>query len=767
MDTIPFTLSVPPRPKSLPSMNGIEQPQRQRGRRARLLVALTFLLLLAGGGERLAAFSLLGPKEAYHIPTLGFSADFSDAPHNLGEEYRWNIPVLFYAYDQNFLDYFGSNGVAAIDRAVGILNDLPRVSEANLDDFPLDEARYNNTAAALHLFDLGSTALEVLVEHLGLANPEDFTWNLRVREPVPPGCPNFIYGVIQRNFDANNLTPAPFVNGNLFTYVIDEFCPTPDQAVATEIAVDPFSTIYSAVASVKLGFASAFYYGMYHTGLTRDDMAGLRYLYAQTNVNPEVTAPDVLFVYTNRSAPTLLVTSNLTLLAAGALTNDAAAIQGLYPGLIVSSTTPFFTNVITTNLFPYLTNYPWDPVGTPPWTTYVTNYDTNIQVVYRHTFQNVVTNYYTNRGIVTIMETNITQDPHGLPGVLRTNATIRNVLTNIVMGDFYIFSTNIATTVTNPCGYDILSNLLTKVTTTTNLVDVNTNLPTGTNVFGFTNVVVSRSYIYYFTSHVFAVYPVECIASNTMLRRGIEKIAFARRDYDSLLGQFWYPLTTNFNMIGVTNSTNWNQSFQRVVTTPDILFSAQDLIGSPALLINPTVARPVPGWSTNTVLPGLAGPGTIIGSGTFTFNKGGPVRVNQGPLFMEEVNSFLDFAWATFDGTTNAPFVFPHADSIRALESQIIMQVTTVALPEARVGAAYATTNGQPVMLTGLGGEPPYLWSLSPASPGLPAGLQLYSDGSIIGTPGPGTEGTYDVTVRLTDISTRYVERDLVLVVRP
>ena len=39
------------------------------------------------------------------------------APKNIGEEYRRNTPVMYYTFDANFLDYFGSNGVAAVDSA--------------------------------------------------------------------------------------------------------------------------------------------------------------------------------------------------------------------------------------------------------------------------------------------------------------------------------------------------------------------------------------------------------------------------------------------------------------------------------------------------------------------------------------------------------------------------------------------------------------------------------------------------------------------------
>ena len=34
--------------------------------------------------------------------------------NNLGEEYRWNSPVVTYSYDESLLNYFGSNGVVAV-----------------------------------------------------------------------------------------------------------------------------------------------------------------------------------------------------------------------------------------------------------------------------------------------------------------------------------------------------------------------------------------------------------------------------------------------------------------------------------------------------------------------------------------------------------------------------------------------------------------------------------------------------------------------------
>ena len=103
----------------------------------------------------------------------------------------------------------------------------------------------------------------------------------------------------------------------------------------------------------------------FYTGLTRDDVAGLRYLLRAGHVHWEDNPANSIVFVTN-NAPTglqLLVTSNLTLLAAQSLTNDDATLLGLYPDLAIvpGSTVPSFTNVVTTNLSVYYTNSPCDP----------------------------------------------------------------------------------------------------------------------------------------------------------------------------------------------------------------------------------------------------------------------------------------------------------------------------------------------------------------------------------------------------------------------
>src|SRR5439155_607264 len=111
-----------------------------------------------------------------------------------------------------------------------------------------------------------------------------------------------------------------------------------------------------------------------------------------------------------------------------------------------------------------------------------------------------------------------------------------------------------------------------------------------------------------------------------------------------------------------------------------IVFSAGDLVTPPTTppLIIPTVAREVPRWNTNDIVPGsvgLFGPGTTEPTISFTFDKVAPILINDlGPAFVDEASAFLVFVWGSFDGTTNAPIVYPIGTSIYDLENQLVIQ---------------------------------------------------------------------------------------------
>src|SRR5204863_2307108 len=139
----------------------------------------------------------------------------------------------------------------------------------------------------------------------------------------------------------------------------------------------------------------------------------------------------------------ILYTSNLTLFASQALTNDAATLQGLYPGLVVLSSSNYFVNINITNVTPYFTNYPWDPFGAAAHLVFATNLTPVVQTRYKHTFDNALTTVHsssgwsfkplttvppaTNRAFITIETDTIGTgaDPFAPVGtiIIRTNST--------------------------------------------------------------------------------------------------------------------------------------------------------------------------------------------------------------------------------------------------------------------------------------------------------------------------------------------------------
>jgi hypothetical protein len=448
---------------------------------SRNLLRIGFALLAAGTIQSASAFSLLGPPDAWQIPRIGYMLTPNDwnfdvgGPMNLGEEYRWNIKTITYGIDNSFKSYFGQRGVDEIRKAVAIINNLPPMSKlsSNLTEFPTDTKRVNYQAAALGVVDLKTYALAMLVNNLGLASPERYTWALRARIEFP-GLVE--YHVIQRNFDPVTLTPSRYVNGTLYTYSILEFSPTTagDVADAVELPVDPLDFAYTSVANAtdgQFGFIPS--YGEFFTGLTRDDVGGLRYLYAgkgpYKNSNVESLMPDVV------------------------------------------------TNTLATG------GSTWGPIVTGP--------------------------------------------------------------------------------------------------------------------------------------------PV-----NAALRPGIDKIVLREAKYDSEIG-FFITVTNTYKDTYVTNNQARTQSIQRVLVQPDILFDAFSLDVS--LLARTDTSL----WVNNTALGQQAinaGPGNILPISFLSFNKDGPIWVNQTPNFLDEQNSFFVFVWGSFDGTTNAPFIYPNGGSLSELEDRVL-----------------------------------------------------------------------------------------------
>lgn len=271
----------------------------------RSALRMSFLLLLLAFPA--AAFSLLGPYADWMQRTNFFRQPGDiGGPMDLGEEYRWNVPVLTYAFDPSFLDYFGSNGVTAIEQAIQILNDVPPASCLELTNYPSDSRNRFSGATDLNLYDLKSAALSLLLEQLGLATPTRYVFALRRCSPVLIAFQDEAYWpdwvttifVTRRNFDPITGLPSNWVGDTLYAGFIaisfaDDRCLDGD---VWESVVDPFAYYHPSVADWNMGPS------LFYSSLTRDDVGGLRYLLSTSNINYEVLLPGIRGAGTNAAA---------------------------------------------------------------------------------------------------------------------------------------------------------------------------------------------------------------------------------------------------------------------------------------------------------------------------------------------------------------------------------------------------------------------------------------------------------------------------------
>jgi len=777
------------------------------------------------------AYSPAGPVgnggDAWQVPEDGFGPPTDViAPKNLGEEYRRNVPTLIYACDANFLNYFGTSGKQAVDNAFIALNKAFTNSptgmrtgldgySATLSEFPLNCRHVNYEAQAFGLYDMKSMIMADMMEQLGLADPTFYVygihnWDHVGNVPCPVGQE---YDVVMRNFDYvssplyasqyNQYQYSPYINDVLYSYDIIEDCVPPNPIrIAAPFTVDPLANAFSPLAAQE-HLGPFIDWGIYYTGLTRDDAAGLRHLMSAQNIKWESIAPDAVVnqITTNTDAgspftfPPLLTsaitnfafgtnggyyvvtgTTNGSFIGYGDLvaflaftkTNSPASVQAAYPGVVISSVSYTGMVVQVPNIIGYYTNPPYgSPVGSPPVLVITTNYTQAFQLFYNYTFANIFTNHLvsTPQLLETLTVGTPPGSPVGTPGT--TNISIKYLPGQ--SGDFFVLP--LFQTYTNVCPIDILP-----WGTITNVLAITNGLGLALTNSTTTNLQSAIFTVSYFTNYSYEMLPVNCtqVAGATGLYEGIQKIQFVGTNYDSLLGQFFYPVTNFYTMNFVTNGQVQVQYLQRVVTRPDFIFSALDLTPGPnSVIFNVSEQTTVPPFITANVPPGLAGPGTIasVGAESITFNKDGPVLFNSFATTLNGDSYFVQpsydqfgniasdlyyefyFMMASYDGTTNAPIIYPNGASIDNLQNQILVNVSPATVPNGQNGISYT-----PVTFTAQSTYfvTPFSWSAS----GLPAGLTLTSkaDNTATLSGTPSQSGAFTFTITLTDSMSRSVQ---------
>ena len=241
------------------------------------------------------AFSLLGPYDTWMQSTNGFRQPGDiGGPMNLGGEFRWNVPVLTYSFDQSFLDYFGSNGVFAVEQAIQILNNLPPASQLDPTNYPAEATRVNYLAQSWALTDVKSKTLSALLEQLGLTQPTRHAFDVH---DFGFAGGNLVAQTVVRNFDPITFAPTNWINDTGYSNVLAAVTNgTSISVTAEEIPFIWYDNIRTAVADDGAGM------GGFYTDLTRDDIGGLRYLLRTNNVNLEPLLPGVHGIGPNAGA---------------------------------------------------------------------------------------------------------------------------------------------------------------------------------------------------------------------------------------------------------------------------------------------------------------------------------------------------------------------------------------------------------------------------------------------------------------------------------
>jgi len=760
-------------------------------------------------------FALLGPLanggDSWQTTVIGYGLLYEElivdggpvqlgdvgGPKNIGEAYRRNSPVIFYACDASFLDYFGSNGVVAVDNAASIINrSMTNNSLGNLDgysdsltEFPLVAIHPNLEAESMYLTDLKSVTLHLLVEQMGLAEPERFTWTLAERFLPAGTCPlDEEYLILQRNYadgptPLNQIQYSSDVNGVSYTYELIENCAGPNPLAYTvpyAVGSTPLGGLvpstYTAVAAndfTGLGI------GNYYSSLTRDDVGGLRYLLTSNNIVWETPAfagttassgaePADLLT-TNLGPQTTITTSNLYTLLTFSQTNDPGVTATTF-GVTVTGTNYSWTYVTNWNYF--LTTPYGKPIGTqvlssniasvslvPTFTDTFGNVITNGNLTnFPINFQctNIVLNYSSNTPANLITVSFVTQN--GQPANSGSPTTnIQPITLNTPSGEYFTLPTGSS----NECGWEFVCEPKGpgyNIISTTNVIGTATNTTTG--------FVGSQSIVTVFTNHTYVVEPILCTQTPfaTSLYEGVEKVLLTNADFDSLVGQYFQPITNYYSMTMVTNSQAYVETFERIVTTPDILFDASDQIA--ANTFDGSATRSIT-FDQDNIQAGLAGPGTINPLSTISFNKVGDAFENYVEITDLGTNGFQYtqtpvLQWASFDSSTNDPVLYPNGTSIQNLQSQILVQVTPAppGLPNGTTGVSYG-----PYTFSATGGAftSSVSWKVLTALGSLPPGLSLTSGGVLSGTPTQ--SGTYDFTVQMTDSLGRSVNWNYTIVI--
>ena len=363
----------------------------------KILIALAGILAANAN-----AFVLVGPRHATEN-TLTFndtggtlqsnpvaSANLQDdlgGPKRIDEFYRWNCPSLTYGFDASFVQFFGEQGIAAVNDAMHVLNDffVPRdgsylgMSELNLARHGFggnfNTTWLNLTAQNENLMDIKSLALGMMVNYLGLGNPYRYAFTA-TNCVVEAAGGSATFSVALKNYDPVTYAASDRINNVQYSYrLVHDQIPgftipagvtaggarDPAALNAVNMDLEEFTSdtsgnAYSAVAAIVDAFygntdlvwtdvPSSYSFGVFYDGmnamggmyqprhaLTYDDAGGLKYMYETNTVvmefNPYTLTIPADYTYWLQGHPQLGQHSGSMLPSGSELYNRS---QGIFP----------------------------------------------------------------------------------------------------------------------------------------------------------------------------------------------------------------------------------------------------------------------------------------------------------------------------------------------------------------------------------------------------------------------------------------------------
>jgi len=154
---------------------------------------------------------------------------------------------------------------------------------------------------------------------------------------------------------------------------------------------------------------------------------------------------------------------------------------------------------------------------------------------------------------------------------------------------------------------------------------------------------------------------------NLAVRAGVDKVRFVKVNTDPVLRQNARQAAVTYPEVVSSNGVVIRQVVSRLLTRPDILISARDL--GVANYVPFIGAQNLPTFVNTgaTLDANFEGPGNVEPQSGYTFSKVGVYSLNTGNT--DEQDGQPGSLWGSFDGSTNAPVLYPIGSKLADLEA--------------------------------------------------------------------------------------------------